>query len=85
MALAHETVKATLEQDGEGWGRLFAEPNFVVAHSKYLGIEIYVKGLEPHRHPRVLQSSRRQAESGRAGSAAARHPGLLGARLVSGG
>ena len=41
-----------LEQDGEGWERLFAEPNFVVAHGKYLSIEIYVRGLEAHRHAR---------------------------------
>ena len=44
-----------LEQDGEGWERLFAEPNFVVAHGKYLSIEIYVRGLEPHRHARVQE------------------------------
>ena len=42
-----------LEQDGEGWERLFAEPNFVVAHGKYLSIEIYVRGLEAHRHARL--------------------------------
>tara|TARA_B110001469_G_C9393217_1_gene202743 strand:+ start:92 stop:550 length:459 start_codon:yes stop_codon:yes gene_type:complete len=35
----------------------------VVAHSKYLGIEIYVKGLEPHRHARVLQSWQGLVES----------------------
>ena len=45
------------------WERLFAEPNFVVAHAKYLGIEIYVKGLEPHRHARVLQSWQGLVES----------------------
>jgi len=63
MAIAHEAVKAVLEADGEGWERLYAEPNFVVAHAKYLGIEIYVKGLEPHRHARVLQSWQGLVES----------------------
>ena len=42
---------------------LIAEPNFVVAHSKYLGIEAFVKGLEPHRHARVLQSWQDLVES----------------------
>ena len=35
----------------------------MVAHAKYLGIEIYVKGLEPHRHARVLQSWQGLVES----------------------
>ena len=47
MALAHERVKQALERGSEGWDELFAEPHFVIAHSKYLGVEIYGRALPP--------------------------------------
>ena len=45
MALAHESVRKALESDSEGWDALFAEPHFVVAHAKYLAVEIYAANL----------------------------------------
>ena len=38
MQLAHAAVKAALDSGSNGWDALFAEPNFVVAHGKYLAV-----------------------------------------------
>ncbi len=63
LALGHERVKQALERGSEGWEALFAEPNFVVAHSKYLAVEIFASGLPPHDYARQLQSWQGLVES----------------------
>ena len=56
MEIGHEKVLAALERGSEGWGELFEEPDFLVAHQKYLAVEIYATKLPPHEHKKQLDS-----------------------------
>ena len=48
MASALERVRACLKKEGTGWEEVFAPTDFAVGHSRYLCVEIFVKGLPEH-------------------------------------
>ena len=49
-------MKAAITNNGEGWEPVFSPTDFVVAHPKYLAVEIYVQDLPEHDFEKQFQS-----------------------------